>query len=208
MKSTTKRFIKILIGTLIGIAISFLMLGSLPGARKPAIYLYPVEDSFVNVQLEINGIITRDVPKYNSGWNVFVTKEGLIENKYDYLFYEALLKSVTLPESGWVVKYEDLSQWFDVNLNKLGLNDKEKGQFAEYWLKALPKVNYYEIKLLEDNFLNENMALNITPEPDTTIRLIFNFRPLKKATQIPRPIIITPERKGFTVVEWGGILAK
>jgi len=208
MKSTTRRLIKIIIGTIIGIAISFVILASLSGARKPAIYLYPTEDSFVNVQLEINGIITKTIPKYNNGWSVFVTKDGLIEDKYDYLFYEALLRNVRLPETGWVVRYQDLSQWFDINLDKLGLNNREKNQFVEYWLKELPKESYYEIKLLEDNFLDENMRLNISPKPDTTIRLIFNFRPLKKATQIPEPIIITPERQGFTVVEWGGILGE
>lgn len=212
MKSTTRRLIKIIVGTIIGIAIfiaiSFVILASLSGARKPAIYLYPTEDSFVNVQLEINGIITKTIPRHNNGWSVFVTKDGLIEDQYDYLFYEALLRNVKLPETGWVVRSEDLSQWFDINLDKLGLNNREKTQFIEYWLKELPSASYYEIKLLEEAFLDENMRLNISPKPDTIIRLIFNFRPLKKSIQIPEPIIITPQREGFTVVEWGGILDK
>jgi hypothetical protein len=208
MKNTTKRYAKILIGTLIGLAISFFILISLSSARKPAIYLYPTEDSFVNVQLKIKGLMTKDVPNYNDGWDVFVTKEGLIEEKYDYLFYEALLRNVELPESGWVVKYENLNEWFEINLKKLGLNNKEKGQFMEYWIKELPKSNFYEIKLLEEKFLNENMALNISPKPDTTIRLIFNFKPLRKELELLEPNIVTPERKGFTVVEWGGIIDK
>lgn len=174
--------------------------------EKPAIYLYPVKDSFVNVQLDINGKITKEIPKYNGGWNVFVTKEGLIENKYDYLFYEAQLKQIVLPNSGWVVKYDDLENWFDINLIKLGLNEKEKNQFKEYWLNKLPKSNYYEIKLFEESFLKENMNLIISPQPDTMVRLNFNFKPLKEKIGISKPTITTPERVGFTVVEWGGVL--
>lgn len=206
MKGKNKR---ILIAILIVLTIFFLLATALVfmgGVRKPAIYLYPTKDSFVNVKLKINGIITKDTPEYNNGWNVFVTKNGLIDQKYDYLFYEAKLIKIELPESGWVVKYEDLGQWFGINLKKLGLNEKEKSQFMEYWLRELPKSNYYEIKLLEENFLNKNMALIISPQPDTIIRLMFNFKPLKKSSYLSEPNIITPERKGFTVVEWGGIL--
>lgn len=68
----------------------------------------------------------KDIPNYKNGWNVFVTKEGIIENKYDYLFYEAKLNKVDIPKKGWIVKYSELNQWFNINLEKLGLNKKEK----------------------------------------------------------------------------------
>lgn len=174
--------------------------------KKPAIYLYPIKDSMINVQLDINGKITRDIPEYKNGWNVFVTKQGLIDNKYDYLFYEAELRKIELPNNGWIVNYNDLEEWFDINLIKLGLNEKEKYQFKEYWLKELPKSEYYEIRLLSDEFLKENMNLIITPSPDTLIRLNFYFKPLNEKIDLQEQTIITPERKGFTVVEWGGML--
>lgn len=176
--------------------------------EKPAIYLYPTEDSFVSVNLDINGKITQDIPAYENGWNVFATKEGIIDGEYDYLFYEVRLNKLYVPEEGWVVKYSELENWFDSNLNKLGLNEKESYQFKEYWLNRLPEENYYEIKLLSNEYLDENMALNINPVPDTLIRLEFYFKPLKEFEQISEPVIITPERKGFTAVEWGGILKK
>ncbi|MCX6764202.1 MAG: hypothetical protein NTU58_00630 [Candidatus Nealsonbacteria bacterium] len=201
-----KLIIILFIFALLFTAFTIFTISSLGTARKPAIYLYPTEDSFVNVKLKIKGLITKDIPKYNNGWNVFVTKDGLINQKYDYLFYETKLLKVDLPKSGWVVKYKDLNQWFDINLMKLGLNEKEKKQFIEYWIESLPEANYYEIKLLEENFLNENMALGISPKPDTVIRLMFNFRPLNKKIDITEPDINTPKREGFTVVEWGGIL--
>jgi len=177
-------------------------------ARKPAVYLYPEEDSQIQVKLDVNGKIIEDIPVYNGGWDVFVTTEGIIENQYDYLFYEAKLKEVAIPDEGWIVSYDDLDTWFEVNLDKLGLNEKEKFQFKEYWLEELGESNYYEIKLLSDEFLNENMDLIISPKPDTEIRLNFLFKPLRKQYDIVNPEIITPVRQGFTVVEWGGILIK
>lgn len=177
-----------------------------PGVKKPAIYLYPLTDSKIQVKVNINGKITKDIPDYNNGWDVFATKEGIINNEYDYLFYEAELNKLELPNEGWNVKYSDLENWFDNNLPKLGLNEKETRQFKEYWLNELPESNYYEIKMLDDKFLKQNMNLDITPIPDTLIRIEFYFKPTNSIKEINEPVIVTPNREGFTVVEWGGIL--
>ncbi len=185
-----------------------IVLASLNDARKPAIYLYPTTDMNIKVEVDIKGFMYKDIPAYGKGWNVFVTKEGLIENKYDYLFYEALLLHLDLPTEGWVVEYSNLETWFNEKLPELGLNEKESAQFMEYWLKELPVANYYEIKLLDQAFLAKNMALSVSPEPDTLIRLIFNFRPLLEKETVSEPFISTPIRNGFTVVEWGGLLEK
>jgi hypothetical protein len=175
--------------------------------KKPAVYLYPEKTTNISVKVEVNGTLTLTEPPYNTGWNVNATPDGLIDNKYDYLFYEADLKKIELPEEGWIVKYNDLEKWFDKCLPELGLNAKEKQQFKEYWLKNLKKANYYEIKLLDNKFLEENMKLIISPEPQTLIRLNFYFKPLFEKKEITEPSIRKTERKGFTVVEWGGINA-
>ena len=133
---------------------------------------------------------------------------GLIDGKYDYLFYEAQLEQLQLPKEGWVVEYKELENWFNLNLKELGLNEKEISQFKEYWLAELPFAKYYEIKLLDDNFLEENMNLIIDPKPITVIRRNFYFRPHESQIILEKPNIITPERKGFTAVEWGGLLYK
>ncbi len=177
-----------------------------PGVRKPAVYLYPIEKSNIKVSVELNGFITQSEPTYLTGWNVIAEPSGLIDGKFDYLFYEAQLKELNLPEEGWVVKYDNLNTWFDTQLILLGLNENEKNQFKEYWLNELPKSKYYEVRLFEDSFLKENMNLIISPQPDTVIRLNFYFKPLNKEINIQEPVIITPERIGFTVVEWGGVL--
>jgi hypothetical protein len=179
-----------------------------PGVKKPAIYLYPLQKSKINVSVDLKGIITKSEPSYFKGWEVTAEPSGLIDGKFDYLFYEAQLEQLQLSKEGWVVGYKELENWFDSNLKKFGLNEKEISQFKEYWLAELPFARYYEIKLLEDSFLAENMNLIIDPKPTTVIRRNFYFKPLESKIYIEQPIVITPERKGFTVVEWGGLLDK
>jgi len=184
---------------------------------KPAIYLYPEEDTYITVKLDIDGEITTTIPPYNDDWRVFATKEGGIINeedgeKYDYLFWEADPNVLVLPDTGWVVAQVDLEKWFDEYLDKLGLNKKEKTQFMEYWQGRLHGGGYYEIKLLSRAFLDEHARLIITPQPDTLIRVIFHFRPLDEpmdeSKSLAAPVIEPPKREGFVVVEWGGILSR
>jgi len=179
-----------------------------PSIKKPALYLYPTEKLKVRVKVDLKGIITKSEPNYYKEWRVIAEPNGLINEKYDYLFYEAQLEKLRLPEKGWIVEYKELENWFDLNLKKLGLSEKETSQFLEYWLTELPFSKYYEIRLLDDNFLAENMNLIINPRPKTIIRRIFYFKPLESQISLEQPNIVTPKRKGFTVVEWGGLLDK
>ena len=174
--------------------------------KKPAIYLYPLEKSEIKACLEIQGEITVSDPDYNSGWQVVADHDSLINDRYDYLFYEASLDNLELPEEGWVVEKQALAQWFDINLPKFGLNGKEILQFKQYWLEELNTAPYYEIKLLSQEFLTENMNLIIEPAPETLIRLNFHFQPQVNKKELAEPEINKINRRGFTVVEWGGIL--
>ena len=64
--------------------------------KKPAVYLYPAEQMNVSVKVNVNGVLTHTDPEYNTGWNVNVKPNGIIDNKYDYLFYEADLNKIEL----------------------------------------------------------------------------------------------------------------
>lgn len=48
------------------------------------------------------------------------------------------------------------------------------------------------------------MLLNIEPKPDTLIRVLMEFKSSTKYVDLPEQTLLTPERKGFVVVEWGG----
>jgi hypothetical protein len=178
-----------------------------PLVRKPAIYLYPKKDSKIKVSLHINGKITKTIPEYKGGWNVNVTTKGNINGKYDYLFYEATLNSITVPKEGWVVKYNKLSPFFDKVLKELNFNAKETAQFKGYWLKKLKPSSYYEVKLLSQEFVDKNLSLDIHPKPDSIIRAIFYFKPFNESKTIKAPNIKSMKRDGFVVVEWGGLVS-
>jgi len=174
--------------------------------KKPAIYLYPLTKQKIDVSLVINGAMILSIPPYNKGWSVMADRNGTIENKYDYLFYENRLKTIELNDEGWIKQGSELNGWFDIILPELGLNSRELEQFKEYWLKELNENKLYEIKLFSLSFLTKNMTLDISPKPDTLIRVMFHFKVIKKRYEIRSPKIITPKRSGFHVLEWGGMV--
>lgn len=177
--------------------------------EKPALYLYPETDGPVYVTLAVQGALYKSIPEYGSGWFVNVTKKGTIDNEYDYLYYEASLdKEVMLKGGSWVVKRENLQDWFDFYLLRLGLNTFEAQQCKEYWLERLTNSPYYEIGLVDDVFLDLNVKLIIVPIPKTVIRVMLYFIPLPSSKDFVPPEVRVPLREGFTVVEWGGILAE
>ena len=171
------------------------------------IYLYQTETTDIMVHFTINGSFTSHEQQYNKRWNVTVTPDGLIDNKYDYLSYETELNKVQHPREGWVVKYNNLKKWFDKKLLNLGLNTKEAKQFKNYWLKKLKKANYYVINMIDSSFVNDNMKLTINPVPQTIIRLIFYFHPeARDIINLKEPAFMKKERIGYTVIELGGMI--
>ncbi|MFH0861497.1 MAG: hypothetical protein V1875_00565 [Candidatus Altiarchaeota archaeon] len=172
---------------------------------KPAIYLYPGESSQVNVTLSVEGggIVVSD-PPYGNGWRVNVEPGGRIDGEFDYLFYEAESDlDFGQEEAGWVVRREDVGDWFRKYLPMLGLNGKETGDFTEYWVPMLNTGRYYKITQIRQEQLDRIVALEVEPEPDTVIRVNLVITPLDAPEDIPEPHIAKAERRGFTVVEWG-----
>jgi hypothetical protein len=98
---------------------------------------------------------------------------------------------------------EDL---FDEILPKLGLNEKEEKDFKDYWLTKLPESNYYFVGLVEKEQRDYLERLDVTPNPDTSIRFSLFFEMLDQPKQVAEPQIITPKRNGFTLVDWGGMI--
>ena len=48
------------------------------------------------------------------------------------------------------------------------------------------------------------MPLEISPQPDSVIRVLMLYKPLDSPIAVREQTLTTPERTGFTVVEWGG----
>ncbi|MCK4359288.1 MAG: carboxypeptidase regulatory-like domain-containing protein [Candidatus Cloacimonetes bacterium] len=177
---------------------------------KPAIYIYPEEECQFQVQLILkNGTrITESIPEYNSPWNVFVEKYGIIDGKYDYLFYEASIKNIpsTNWRNGWCISQKNLKNELNNLLLKIGLNQKETSEFLDYWLNRLQEYKYYKIYPVKNHQLDEFVELDITPQPQTIFRIWFFFQGCKNFEELPSPQINDFVREGTTVIEWGGVM--
>ena len=52
--------------------------------------------------------------------------------------------------------------------------------------------------------INSIMPLEFSIEPDSLIRVLMEYKPLDKYMEVKEQQLMTPERTGFVVVEWGG----
>lgn len=181
-------------------------------AHKPVIYLYPETKTEVNVKLELDGKLTVVYPNYDetSGWTVTAEPDGTLTDKkgrqYSYLYWEGDIKIKPDMSAGFCVNGEDTAEFLENALKQLGLTDKEADDFITYWL-PLMQGNKYNVITFQTKAYEDVAALRVSPAPDTVIRV--NMLWYASNAQIgikPQDLTaINPaERKGFTVVEWGG----
>lgn len=181
---------------------------------KPVIYLYPEKPMAVNVQVKPGNGLNVSIPEYGDGWNVFADTESNITNTkdgktYPYLFWEGQGKvPYVTPSVGFVVAKSGLNMFFDEKLGQLGLIGKEIEDFKEFWLPEMTKNDkpYYFVTFLSKRFMDLNAPLTISPSPDTVIRVMMDYKELDQYRDVAELKISAPERKGFTAVEWGGML--
>ena len=178
---------------------------------KPAVYLYPKESMAIHVEVKPAGPLTYTDPPYPAeGWNVTAHPNGDImsnNKQFDYLYYEAKLPDnlIAQPATGYLVTPETMSSKLKEITTRVGLNAKEQADLLEYWVPILPKAPYYQISLIERNQLDSLSPLNISPKPDSTLRLMLYFIPRETPIFLPEPQLSSFTREGFTVVEWGGL---
>ncbi|RJQ35907.1 hypothetical protein C4559_06115 [Candidatus Microgenomates bacterium] len=179
---------------------------------KPAIYLYPEEKTKVNVKVNTKGFFTYTDPLYpQNGWDATAYPDGkiIVGNKnYEYLYYESKIPDnlIEKPKTGFVVKFIDLPSLFSDVLPKLGLSPKQTLDFKTYWEKNLPYSPYYFVGVMNEKNIDDFEPLIISPKPATIIRVRLYFEAIKQDLEIQKPEILTPQKKGFSVVEWGGMI--
>ena len=181
-------------------------------AHKPVIYLYPETKTEVNVKLELDGKLTVVYPNYDAvnGWTITAEPDGTLTDKkgrqYSYLYWEGDINISPDMSKGFCVKGEDTSEFLENALKQLGLTDKEADDFITYWL-PLMQDNSYNVITFQTKAYEEVASLHVAPKPDTVIRVNMLWYPSKVKVNIrPQELgsLNPTERKGFTVVEWGG----
>ncbi len=177
---------------------------------KPIIYLYPTEETKVSVKLLKDDSLTCSYPKYKGSWEVVAKSNGdltyLPNGRELYALYYESKNNIKLDvqKDGFIVKSEDVAEFLEEKLEILGLNQREAEEFIIYWLPKLESNKYNYIRFATEEEINENMPLEINPKPDTIIRILMTYKGLEEPIDVEEQKLITPERNGFVVVEWGG----
>lgn len=177
---------------------------------KPVIYLYPEKTATVSVKVDIEEF-TKTVPAYNNGWEVVAKPNGELTNladgkNYPYLFWEGITKKELAMTGGFVIAKAELENFLDNSLAKMGLNEQESKDFTEFWLPKMQASDgqYLLISFVGTQEFNKVAPLEISPKPDTLIRVFMYYQPLQAPVKIQPQKLSSIARNGFTVVEWGG----
>ena len=176
---------------------------------KPVIYLYPQQDATqITVKLDYNGTLTTLDPAFNieNGWSVTANSNGQItldDKTYGYLFWEGNPNNQYDFYSGFCIKGSETEDFLKSKLPYLGLNDSETSAFISYWLPMM-KDNKYNVISFQEGAYTNNAKLEVTPRPDSVIRVFMAWYPSEKEVKILPQGISGASRSGFSVVEWGG----
>ena len=182
--------------------------GMCAGISKPILYLYPEKQEKVTVTFDNPEVLETTYPKYNGKWEVTANVDGSLYDKdgqYYYALYwdEQKIHPVDFKEGFYVTKNNAI-KFLEDKLDYIGLSPKEKNEFIMYWLPILEKnkksLVYFE--LTEER--NSYSKINITPKPDSMLRLVIHIKKVNKKTNIKEQKLTKFDRKGFTAVEWGG----
>jgi hypothetical protein len=179
---------------------------------KPAIYLYPTAKTEISIKNDFKGKIMNTYPSYKNGWNVIAEPNGVLFNlddkrTYNYLFWDgsySFTKKHYQYENGFYVKREENITFLQEKLELLGLNNTEINDFIVYWHPELNKNEENFIHFWFNDNIDNSSVLNITPKPDTLLRVFMEFKAYHGEEKLPQQELSTTPRKGFTVVEWGG----
>ena len=178
-------------------------------AEKPVIYLYPETPTECDVRVLLNGELTFTYPAHGAlGWQNFVAHpDGTLTfpdgKQYYCLFWEGKTETEYDFSKGFCVAGKDTEAFLEWALAKQGLSPREANEFIIYWLPRMQN-NAYNLISFQQKAYTEQAKLNVSPSPDTVIRVFMAWQPLDAPIEIAPQTLTAPIREGFTLVEWGG----
>lgn len=180
-----------------------------PATAKPVIYLYPKQPTNVAVTLGYpSKYLTYTYPIYQNGWRVRADPDGTLTNLKDgsqhyYLFWEGDKKVDWDLSEGFVIKGSDTEVFLREKLAYMGLTPREYNDFITYWVPEMCHNPYNLISFSTEQY--EALApLSVTPAPDSILRVHMVYKGLEQPVKVFPQTLVTWQRTGFAVVEWGG----
>ncbi|WP_129019672.1 hypothetical protein [Edaphocola flava] len=180
---------------------------------KPAIYLYPEQETAVSIKHTFKGTVLNTFPEYKDGWNVVASPDGKLKNKadgrnYNYLFWDGSThfgKEHFVYKDGFYVSRKEIIPFLQQRLAQMGLNETEINDFIVYWLPALSKNETNFIHFWVNDDIDHSSTLDVEPKPETVIRVFMEYKAYDGTTpKLPEQQLQQTLRKGFVLVEWGG----
>jgi len=181
--------------------------------KKPVIYLYPEQETEIDIRLNTTGELSFTYPEYKNGWSVTANSQGDITHEdetFNYLFWESeqeFDQSIVDKNKGFYVAQNELVSFLEDKLSQFGFTSKERMDFITYWIPNMKDVTNLYIYLLFNEACDEFATLNISPEPDQIARFYMLWEDAGadyNEDGITPQEIPTFNRGGFTVLEWGG----
>lgn len=178
---------------------------------KPVIYLYPQRTQEVTVRVRpATGVLKSD-PEYRDGWTVTATPRGRLTTAdgraHRYLFWESGLEDAPAPlTEGFVVSRAELPRFLERSVQTLGLDARETADFLEFWISRMSVKPWAAVRFVPRAEIDAAAPLEVSPAPDTVIRVLVDFRALDAPVTLKPQTLSPASRKGFAVVEWGGLL--
>ena len=176
---------------------------------KPIIYFYPETPTLCSAKITLSGDLTCTYPAHGKdGWQNFTAyPDGTLifpdGSEYYALYWEGKQGTNFDFSQGFCVKGEDTASFLAWALKAQGLTAKEANEFIIYWL-PLMQNNPYNVISFQTTAYTEGAVLDITPTPDSLLRVFMAYYPSSEAVEIAPQTFAGFDRQGFTVVEWGG----
>ncbi len=174
------------------------------GAMKPVIYLYNDEDIQVHVDTEKPTTLT--YPEIEDGWDVELKDNHMYVDGKEIraLYYEAMIPNVFDTSKGFVVHKNEAAAFLEEKLAYMGLNELEIYDFIVFWLPYFHE-NEYTLVSFQNDVYASLYPLKTSVQPDTEIRIYMVIQGLDHKIEVPaQQLEKGVERKGLTLVEWGG----
>lgn len=178
---------------------------------KPVVYLYPTQKTTVSVKVGATVEVSEPLYEENGWQNVVAEPSGRLTYKgstYSSLFWEGTgYGAYPTIASGTIVRRADAAATIRIQLAMQGLNENEINDFMAYWEDKIPNKPYVRLTWFSKSQIDSLAPLYVSKKPDTTIRVFLDMGGLDEKILLPPQMFAAPERKGFTVVEWGGLVS-
>ncbi len=135
-------------------------------------------------------------------------KDACLSGVYPYIYWAGDVKAkYPKAQEGFIVTRADLKKTLEEKLAYIGLSDKEIKDMVEYWYPYMYEkgFSYYRLTFFQNKEMNSFVPMNVYPRPDSVVRVFLDWEGLDEEIFIKPQLLQKIDRKGFTLVEWGGL---